>query len=67
MTFTDAKRIAAVLKSHKPDPESGTVGEKLLWARLVKTMREACYEAVSGRNYAAWNEDQWNTASGWEG
>lgn len=35
LTRTDYEAIAKVLAKHKPNPKTGTVGQKMLWVGLV--------------------------------
>lgn len=60
MTFADAKTIAEALKDLKPDPETGTVGERLLWGRLLQRLYNVCAERVT----RSWNPGAWREAAG---
>jgi hypothetical protein len=59
--FEDAKRIADVLKRSKPDPVSGTVGERVLWGRLAERIETLCTELVP---YRTWDPGAWREAAG---
>jgi hypothetical protein len=60
MTFGEAKQIAAVLKTTKPDPVTGTVGERVLWGRYAQRMEELCAAYVR----AGWDDVAWREAAG---
>lgn len=61
MTMSEARKVAAVLKDHRPDPVAGTIGERMLWGTLVRRMAQA----LSQRGVVTrWNHDQWCEAAG---
>lgn len=54
MTQSDIRCIAETLKAGKPDPAGATVGERMLWARLVDRM---CV-ALRARRGRGWTDEQ---------
>jgi hypothetical protein len=56
MTRAESKRIAESMKEHRPDPVSATIGERMLWGRMVRAMESTCANNTTGFRAAEWRE-----------
>lgn len=48
MVAKDAEVIAKLLQRSKPDEDGGTIGEKQLWSRTVRNMRDHFMDSLPG-------------------
>lgn len=56
MTRNEGLEIARVIKRLRPNDETATVGERLLWARLARKVQTFCSNYQASFNAAEWRE-----------